>query len=358
VLSIASCGKRIHRLRGLFESHSLDAILVTNPKHVYYFSGYLPAWTDHAALLVRESDLVLIAGQEPAQCAANEIRLYPGSLLGSVRQDQMEARAEATGDLLAAIRRVGIEYSTCDVHIRNRISGEVVNIEPEILRQRRRKDDDELMLIRHSLRCVEACYQRARELVQPGLSELDLHAELLKTGTLAAGGPISRFGNDFQCGTPGGAPRDRVAQNGELWILDLGVECQGYNSDACRVFPVGAISAAQQAAWRVVAETLQAAEEMARPGASCRVLFQAAKARLDAHLPGGFSHHLGHGIGLSPHESPYVNPQWDDVFEEGDTFTLEPGVYHPSLRGGVRIENDYLVTARGVERLTNFPIDL
>jgi Xaa-Pro dipeptidase len=358
VLSIACCQKRIDRLRETFRSRCLDAILVTNSKHVYYFSGYLAPWTDQAALLVRENDVVLIAGQDPGLCAATAIRLYPGSYLGSVRQDQHAVRAEAASDLLASARCVGIEYSTCDVHLRNRINGEAVNVEPEIQRLRRRKDEDELALLRHGVQCVEACYQRARELVRPGLNELELHAELLKTATLAAGGPISRFGNDFQCGTPGGAPRDRAAQEGELWILDLGLECQGYNADACRVFPVGAPSAAQQSAWRVVTDTLEEAERTARPGVSCREMYQAAKARLDAHLPGGFLHHLGHGIGLSPHEAPYVNPQWDDLLEEGDTFTLEPGIYHPSLRGGIRIENDYLVTATGVERLTNFPIEL
>jgi Xaa-Pro aminopeptidase len=69
---------------------------------------------------------------------------------------------------------------------------------------------------------------------------------------------------------------------------------------------------------------------------------------------------LGHGIGLFPHEGPHLNPrpEWDDVFEEGDVFTVEPGLYTPEMRAGIRLENDYLVTATGVELLSDFPLEL
>jgi Xaa-Pro dipeptidase len=77
----------------------------------------------------------------------------------------------------------------------------------------------------------------------------------------------------------------------------------------------------------------------------------------DAPL-GVFNHHLGHGIGLFPHEAPHLNPNWNDTFEVGDVFTCEPGLYDPILREGMRIENDYLVTESGVENLSDFPMGL
>ena len=82
------------------------------------------------------------------------------------------------------------------------------------------------------------------------------------------------------------------------------------------------------------------------------------KARLDDYMPDNFTHHLGHGIGLFPHEAPHLNSSWDDVFEKGDVFTVEPGLYAPQLRGGIRLENNYVVTAAGVELLTPFPLEL
>ena len=81
---------------------------------------------------------------------------------------------------------------------------------------------------------------------------------------------------------------------------------------------------------------------------------------LDDVSPGAFFHHLGHGFGLFPHEAPHLNPAagWDDVFEVGDTFTAEPGLYTPELNAGIRLEQNYLVTKGGVELLTHFPLGL
>jgi Xaa-Pro aminopeptidase len=95
-----------------------------------------------------------------------------------------------------------------------------------------------------------------------------------------------------------------------------------------------------------------------KPGASCRELFDRAKALLDEYEPGAFFHHLGHGVGLYPHEAPHLNPKWDDQFAEGDVFTAEPGLYAESLRAGIRIEENYLVTSDGVQQLTSTATDL
>ena len=70
------------------------------------------------------------------------------------------------------------------------------------------------------------------------------------------------------------------------------------------------------------------------------------------------SHHLGHGIGLFPHEAPHLNPNWEDTFQEGEVFACEPGLYAPRFREGIRLENNYLVTKAGVELLSDFPMEL
>ncbi len=75
---------------------------------------------------------------------------------------------------------------------------------------------------------------------------------------------------------------------------------------------------------------------------------------LDEYRAGAFFHHLGHGFGLFPHEGPHLNPRWDDTFAVGDVFTAEPGLYGPELRAGIRLEENYVVTETGVERLTRF----
>jgi Xaa-Pro dipeptidase len=185
----------------------------------------------------------------------------------------------------------------------------------------------------------------------------ELHAVAVET----AGEPLSAYlGNDYACGTGGGPPRaGRVAAAGELYILDLGPAVQGYFADNSRAYAVDRKPTdAQRAAWAVVAGIFPLVERLAKPGVPCRDLFAAAQEHYRANRGVDFPHHLGHGVGLFPHEYPHLNPKWDDVLEEGDVFTLEPGLYGPELGGGMRIENQYLVTKDAVENLTPFRMEL
>jgi Xaa-Pro aminopeptidase len=170
---------------------------------------------------------------------------------------------------------------------------------------------------------------------------------------------LTYFGQDFRCGERGGAPRDRECQAGELYILDLGVGFRGYYSDNARTLAVGGDPTAdQQRAWGRIAEVFPMVESIVRPGVSCRGLFENVHAMLADLSPWAFNHHLGHGVGLAPHEGPHLNPNWDDTFQEGDFFAVEPGLYHENLRAGIRLEQNYLVTASGVELQTEWPLGL
>jgi Xaa-Pro aminopeptidase len=121
----------------------------------------------------------------------------------------------------------------------------------------------------------------------------------------------------------------------------------------------GKPTADQQTAWSHLAKVFDHVQAVVKPGKSCKELFHEVQAMLDKCPVGKFDHHLGHGIGLFPHEAPHLNPNWDDVFEVGDVFTCEPGLYDAErLRGGIRLENDYLVTPTGVELLSDFPLEL
>jgi Xaa-Pro aminopeptidase len=168
-------------------------------------------------------------------------------------------------------------------------------------------------------------------------------------------------GNDYQCGARGGPPRNnRRAEAGELYILDLGPAYRGYFADNSRAFAVNRRPTdEQQTAWTFVMKVFAHLEQTVKPGKSCQELFHEVVEILSAAPVGIFNHHLGHGIGLFPHETPHLNPHWNDTFEMGDVFTAEPGLYDEKLlRAGMRLENDYLVTATGVELLSPFPMEL
>ncbi len=116
----------------------------------------------------------------------------------------------------------------------------------------------------------------------------------------------------------------------------------------------------QHDSWKLVCDALALGERLVRPGARGCDVYREIKAFLDdADLTGkSFWHHAGHGIGLHGHEAPRIIANTDDVLEPGDVFTLEPGVYTNANQGGIRLENNYLVTADGIEKLFDYPLDL
>lgn len=355
---------RQDRLRAVLATRQLDRALLTRPEHVQYLTGFRPHPLQSAAVLIDSERCVLAApNQEPERHAADAVRVFEAQWLCTLRQDQEQAIAESLREFAQSGERLGVEGARNSPAVLAALDvtdlKQVTDIEPELLRLRRRKDADELAMLRHAIAASEAMYARAREIIAPGIRELDVFNELQAAAVNALGEPLTATGNDYQCASPGGGPRDRAAQAGELYILDLGPAYRGYFADNCRTFAVdGRPDAAQLETRAVIVEVLAEVERLVRPGVRCHEVFERAKAMLDAHLPGTFFHHLGHGIGLYPHEAPHLNPAWDDVFEEGEVFTAEPGLYHESLRAGIRIEEDYLVTATGVEKLTSFPTDL
>jgi len=311
---------------------------------------------------------LLVAPNEiPDGVAADEVATYAAQWCCTIRQEQVEAAATSLEQALSArptIRSLGVEFATCGRHGQQAGSHgddvSLVDFDRTMWRLRRRTDPDELALIRRAIDCTDAMYRTAREIIEPGITELEVFNQLQLAAVSEAGEPLTApLGNDFQCNSPGGPPRSRAAQAGELFVLDLGPCFRGYYADNCRTIAVdGKPTNEQQRAWQAIVAVLTMVENSVRPGVSARRVYEQAKAMLDDFRPGAFPHHLGHGFGLFPHEAPHLNPSWDDIFEVGDSFTAEPGLYTPDLAAGIRLEQNYLVTETGVERLTNFPLEL
>ena len=362
-LTVDACRRRQARLKERLSAEGLDAALVTDIKHIHYLAGYwctmpvAPAFRGALYLPVDGTSVLSVAVEPASDVCSDEVAVHEFSKLCTMVDDQAGAALAPVLDTAKRHARIG-----CDAPDRPWLLDgvEPVNIGPLFHALRRSKDPDEVELLRHAVRATEAAYARARDMLAPGLNEVELFAHLQAAAVCAAGEFIGPFGNDFQCASPGGEPRQREAQAGELAVLDLGVEVRGYRSDLCRTFAVGAEPTdAQRDAHQRVVNALEYVEATAKPGVRCRAVFNDVKAMLEDNEQGWtFFHHLGHGIGLSPHEAPRLNPNWDDEFAVGDVFTAEPGLYGEPLNAGIRLEHNYLVTGTGVERLSNFSLDL
>lgn len=361
---VPQCRARQRRLLEVMHAQQIDVAVVCRPEHVQWLAG--PRyWSmfEPVAALESNGHLTLVAPQAaPSQSAADTVLTYQGKWLSTLRNDQRQASSAALVEHLGRklqTSRVGVEFSVAGPWITAACANPVVDVEPDIYRLRRRKHPDELRLLCKAIAATGAMYARAREIVRPGVWELDVFNELQAVAVREFGELMTATGNDYQSGSRGGPPRVRQAADGELYILDLGPAYRGYNADNCRTLAVnGRPTEAQTAAHERISGVFDIVTRMVLPGVRCQTLFQEVKQYLDEFMPGSFNHHLGHGIGLNPHEAPHVNPNWDDAFEEGDVFTIEPGLYGPELRAGIRLENDYLVTSSGVELLSDFPLAL
>jgi Xaa-Pro aminopeptidase len=357
------CRSRQRRVLDLMQRWRLDAVVLGDPRNVYYLSGHRNFWLHESALVLfcDGRSLLVAANTAPDGVAADEVVTFEASWLGTQRQEQAIVVAEVVEERCSKLKSLGADASHVGAWLEMDL-GESVLIEPELWQLRRRKDPDELALMKRAIACTRAMYDRARQVIEPGVPELRVYAELHAAAVEAAGEPLSpaHLGNDFQCGSPGGPPRQgRNAGAGELYILDLGPAHCGYFSDNSRVFAVDRQPTdAQLKAWTMILGVFPIVEGMAKPGIRCRDLFAAIDDYYRTRTGQGFPHHLGHGVGLQPHEYPHLNPKWDDTLQEGEVFTCEPGLYAPELAAGLRIENQYLVTADGLQNLTPFPTDL
>ncbi|MVP02496.1 M24 family metallopeptidase [Paenibacillus lutrae] len=356
--------ERLQQLTGYMEQNSLDAVIVTLPRHVYYLTGF--ASDPHERFL----GLVLVNGQDPFLLvpALDEEAAVQASSVKRVytHQDTDSAYEILQGLLPAGLNAVGIESEHWTLSRYEQLRGFVqagrfTAVDEQLRNMRVIKTPEEVVLMRRAAEVVEEVLRRGLEKVKIGTAEIDIVAELeYQMKKLGAQGPS--FSTMVLTGAasalPHGVPCSRTISRGDLLLFDLGVYLNGYASDITRTFIVGEASEEQRRIYETVLAGNRAGIEAVRPGATFASVDAAARSTIEEAGYGVyFNHRLGHGLGLDVHEYPSVHGRNEEVLRAGMTFTIEPGVYVQGT-GGVRIEDEVLVTASGVDVLTSFPKDL
>ncbi len=354
------CRLRQNRLREYLAEKNLEAAIFFNRHYVYSLSGY---WheqplTPTAILVERDGDTTIFTHDESAVAPAADRNItYVPNHLFTLKPNLSGCLAEVLNPLLKNIKTAGTEEQTPSALIQG---PDCHDIAEDYQYLRRKKDADEVAAFEFTIQCADHAYATAQQLIEPGVTEVAVMAAMQESATFAAGEFLSGWGQDFQCGAPGGFARHgRKIEAGELYVLDVGVGVRGYRSDLCRTFAVdGNPTDAQQQAHERIIEVMTMGETMLRPGQSCREMYEKVHGELEGWNGYGFFHHAGHGVGLDAHEVPRINPAWDDTFEVGDLVAFEPGLYGDELRGGLRLENNYLITEDGHRQLSHYPLAL
>ena len=345
----------------------MDAVVVGDSRHVQYLSAAQPRWLHQAGLLLdaKGRTLAVWPNSPPGAIAADEIVCYEANRFATLTSDHARQIALRLAEAMTRPRgaiRIGIDRSAVTAALQLLLpDADFVSIDEDLLAMRRTKQADELAMLRRALGACDAMFARARQIIEPGVPELHVFNELHAAAVESLGEPMfAPLGNDYACGVGGGPARaGRVAQAGEIYITDVGPSYRGYFGDASRALAVDRQPTdAQLAAWEAITGVFPIVESMARVGVRCREIVDAVNAHLLERAGAALKHHLGHGIGLQPHEGPHLNPGWDDVLQAGDVIMIEPGVYDPTLRGGMRIENGDHPTDGGVEKLIHAPLEL
>lgn len=218
------------------------------------------------------------------------------------------------------------------------------------------KADAEVEAICRAQRIAEQAFLHILDVIRPGVSEVEIAAELeyhmKRAGSLQPSFETIAVSGE-KSSMPHGVPGERIVQKGDFITMDFGATIDGYHSDMTRTIAVGHISEEMKKVYETVLAANLAALEQVAEGATCASVDLAARDLItDAGYGAAFSHSTGHGVGLEIHEAPTISFKNETKLRSGMVITIEPGIYLPG-EFGVRIEDMVVVTKNGCNNLTN-----
>jgi Xaa-Pro aminopeptidase len=345
------------RLRLSISALRADAVVVHYPANIFYLCGF----TGSAAILFVEADRATLFTdsrytlQAKTEVAGARIVIAKRGLL------------RAVGDNLRKLRgRSRVAYSPNHLTVEQRELLQAfggtkirwVKSSNEVEKLRAVKDREELLRMQEAAALGDKVFGEVASTIKVGITELDLAAEIefrmkrlgasgASFETIVAAGPRSAW--------PHAKPTSKPLNKNELVVIDQGVILRGYCSDMTRTVFLGRPPAKVRRLYTAVRAAQQAAKEAIRPGVRAGDVDSAARAVLKRQrLAWYFTHSLGHGLGLEVHEMPRLGRGETTILQEGMVLTVEPGVYLEGF-GGIRIEDEVVVTSTGAKDLTTTP---
>lgn len=355
------------RIKRIFKNtkSELDAIVLKNSSdpHIdlnfFYVTG-LTSGIFEESIVVLHADLSL--DLITTELEAETARRGRGDLKVSVFKSKKE-QIEVLKEKLQRAKRIGVNKydlvcSDFDALRSGIPEAQLTDVSGALLKTRLVKDPDEISLISRAAKIASKALEDPVTLIRDGRREYEVAAELnyvIQKGgaTAPAFDTIVAFGaNSAEPHHSSGAKR---ARRGELELIDMGANCERYCSDITRTYVRGKASRVQAEMYETVLRARDEALKAVRDGANAKDVHMAAQAVIDdTKFKGKFTHGLGHSIGLSVHDGGRISSAIDTVLLSGMVFTIEPGIYIPGY-GGMRVEDDILVTKRGHRLLTDAP---
>lgn len=369
-------GTRLEGLRSFMAERGVGASLLVDPDNQFYMSGFKAVIYSRPILLLVDGKRtsMIVPGLEEAHAtgekAADEILVYYEHPEMALRgRSHLEHLDRLLGSLLPGAT-VGLEMDRCAAslaaHVRSR-GFEVDDIGRRLVEMRYVKDEAEIGRMAEAGRLVTLAVAESLASCRPGVTELEIDARgnaalFEETARSYPGVTLDAMGM-----TPSGPERSawphvfsstRKVENGDVIIHSRQVALGGYRAELERTVIVGEPSAEQERAFEAARESHRVAMDFIKPGVTAAEVDGVSR---DVLRKAGFGeyavHRVGHGLGISPHEEPYLRFDNDLALEEGMVYTIEPGIYILGL-GGFRHSDTVVLTAEGNRAITEYPRDL
>ncbi|PTE68265.1 peptidase M24 family protein [Staphylococcus devriesei] len=347
---------KLTKVREILKQQNLDAFVILSDYNRRYLSGFTGT---SGALVITSTQNQLITDFRYIEQATNQATNF-----------EIVNRSEGLIDEIKSIitklnlQRVGFEghlisYDT--YQSLNETSATFISIGEVIEEIRQIKSPDEIEKIKHAAKIVDDTYNYILEVAKAGMTEKELKA-LLESKMLHLGAEGPSFdtivASGYRGALPHGVASDKVIEQGDMITLDFGAYYEGYCSDITRTFAIGEPDPKMKEIYNIVLESQIKAINEIKPGMTVQEADALSRDYIDAHGYGKeFGHSLGHGIGLDIHEGPLLSKNAKGTIQVNNCVTIEPGIYVDGL-GGVRIEDDILITENGCEVFTKCTKDL
>ena len=359
--SIERVNERRETLRRVLRNRGHKALLVTHPTHVSYLSRFQG---EDASLVISDESCILVSDgrfvtELADECPEQEV------FIKTISQSTDEAVAEVVRSLglsSLAFEKDALSVGRYESIAQHLPSTELAGERGLVEDIRQIKDDDEIAAIRQAIHLAESAFGKLRGVVCPSLSEREI-ADRLEALMKEAGASGASFPTIAAVGRRAALPharpsRDVLLGDNDFLLVDWGASGPPYKSDLTRLLTTGMVSARFEQVYRVVLKAQRRAISSIRPGVTAHDVDADARSVIEeAGFGSFFNHGLGHGIGLEIHEAPRIRTGSPTVLQAGMVVTIEPGIYLPDW-GGVRIEDDILVTPDGYEILSRLSADL
>jgi Xaa-Pro aminopeptidase len=351
--------QKLTKLREQFDSLGVDGILITNAQNRRYLTGF----TGSAGIVViAKAEAYLFVDFRYVEQAASQVK--------DVKVIQLSGKVTIYEEVAHIVERLGVanlgfEEENVSYHLyskyKERVSAEMIPLSGVIEKLRMIKTEEEIQKINTAAEMADSAFTHIVDYIRPGITEKDVANELefymRKQGASSSAFDII-VASGQRSALPHGVASKKLIEKGDMVTLDFGAYYQGYRSDITRTVAVGEPEEELKEIYTIVFEALSTALAEIKPDITGKKADAFTRDFITKKGYGEqYGHGSGHGIGLDIHEEPFMSTKCDIILKPGMVITVEPGIYIPNL-GGVRIEDDLLITDYGNKILTKSPKEL